>query len=70
MPSPLLKRNPFPANFSFKAATNFSLIFSLYGENSSLVTTTTLGENNLLFYSQTHSIWANVVYNQADNTSF
>lgn len=30
--SPLVNRSPFPANFSFKAVTNFSLILSLCGE--------------------------------------
>lgn len=35
---PLVNLSPFPANSSFKAATNFSLILSLCGDSDSLVT--------------------------------
>lgn len=38
MLSPFVNRSPFPANSSFKAATNFSLIFSLCGGSDTLVT--------------------------------
>lgn len=35
--SPLVNRSPFPANSFFRAATNFSLIFSLCAESNKAV---------------------------------
>lgn len=53
MSLPRVNRSPFPANSSFKAATNFSLILSLCGDSGSLVRCQMLQHMNVCLLTHT-----------------
>lgn len=79
MSLPRVNRSPFPANSSFKAATNFSLILSLCGDSGSLVRCQMLQHMNVRLLTHTPppppppaSSWDNTLVesNPASNRHF